>query len=175
MTRDEFIRNRMRDEMAMYRWLFRVSAAAVVGAAALAVAMLVTGGLLQALSVLSIGLTLLMYGVSARSQAASFQDALDEIGDATDLAENVAFSLDTQNMILVVLMPAKQLQGMFIAYAVTTVMLLAGAITMFVLIEDRELVFDLLGALLAAGGILMLILSVKTFRSWQGAKQLNLR
>ncbi|MDO4532339.1 MAG: hypothetical protein Q4C36_01320 [Coriobacteriia bacterium] len=170
MMKEEFILTRLRDERAMYRVLFIVCVVAVLSAAALAVAMLVSGAIGEALYVIGLGAGIGLAGIGSYASSKSLSRALDEVeADVEGLAFIEDYSVPTATVIEKLLLPAKTYFQLVVAYGASAAMMVVGGILIVVLVEGEK-VLVALGLLLLLGGLLVGVLAIKSFRNWKAAK-----
>ena len=174
MTREEYILQRLRDDRAQYRTLGIVCLAATVGAACLGIAMILGGGVGPAIATFSIGATLGGYYLVNRSSFRAVDAAVREIeADPEGLAFPEDYSVATATIIEKAQMPTKTYRQLTIAYGICGVMMVGLGIFLTVLMVDsfglgsdsENVVFAVLGALLAAGGVLLCILAYQAARN----------
>ena len=154
----------------MYRVLFVVCIVAALGAAVLAVAMLVSGALGEALYVIGLGAGIGLAGAGFCASAKSLSRALDEVeADVEGLAYIEDYSVSTATVIEKLLLPAKTYFQLVVAYGASAAMMVVGGILIVVLAEGEKALVAL-GLLLLVGGLLVGVLAFKSFRNWKAAK-----
>ena len=154
----------------MNRVLFVVCIAAAIGAAVLAVAMLASGGIAEALSVIGLGAGIGLAGIGSYSSAKSLSQVLEEVeSDVEGLAFIEDYSVSTATAIEKLMLPAKTYFQLFVAYGASAAMMVAGGILLVVLVEGEKALMAL-GLLLLVGGLLVGVLALKAFRNWGAAK-----
>lgn len=179
MTRDEFLYRQLKEDRSLYRGLAFVYGAAALAALVMAYFAYGKSGFAPVVVFASaaIGLGLSAYG--SWGEQKRFAAALDEIGDDPRGADTCrTYSEATARIIARTRKPAKTHRQLFIAYGIVFLMLVAGGVFLIVIgLTDfrggEQTMLLGFGALLVFGGVLLGILTVRSFRNWRAAIALD--
>ena len=173
MTREEFILTRLYDERRMYRVLFFVCLVASLATVVMAVAMIVTGGIAEALSAIGVGAGVFASSLGFNASANSLSHVLQEVESDVEGLEFIEdYTVSTATAIQKLMLPAKTYFQQFIAYTACSVPMIAGGIVIVVFVWDEKALVAL-GLLLLLGGMLVGVLAFKSIRNWRAAKLLS--
>lgn len=175
MTRDEFILQRLKDEMSMYRVLFAVCVLAAVAGAALAAYAVVAGDVPNALPFLGMACGFGVTAYASKSKVDSLSPLHEQFkDDPTGLATRRDFPRETVLVIAGLQKRTKEYLQMTIAYGICSAMLLAGGIVIYAVSdwEDAQPLFIALGTLLVLGFVWLAVLAFQSFRNWRNVTEL---
>lgn len=172
MTRDEFLYRQIEGNRSLYRGIAFVYGAAAIGAVVMGIAALVVGRPAGLFALLAMGGGMVGSAIASWSEHKTYADALDEIGPSpVGVDTRRTYSQRTAEAIALSRMSAKELMQQWIAYGIIALSMIAGGVFLVVVMLDmEETIFALLGAGLAAGGAVLLFMSIKSFRNWQVAR-----
>ena len=175
MTRGEFVLQRLKDELAMYRVLFVVCVVAEIAALALMAYATFTGGIEGFLTFAGSALFFVFWGMACKGRRDSLAEIYREVGDdPAGIVDRRDFPKQTVLALVQLQRPTKEYLQLTIAYGICAVMLIAGAVLIYwVASWERELIFIGLGSLLLLGGFWLAVLTFQAARNWRTSKQLD--
>lgn len=174
--RDEILYKQLKDNRSMYRGVMVVFALVAVAAVIMGIVTLLfmdAGRALFVLLAFAAGA-----GVSAYNsfmQYKSYASALEEIGpNPAGVDTCKTYSASTAKVIASSRLSQKELFQQFFAYTLVGVMLIGFGILFFVLLRSDSVdIYTLIGAGMLAGGVVVVFLGIKAFRSWVAVRSLN--
>lgn len=173
MNADEFLYERLKQDVRLHRGMWIVLTivaigAAIAGVVGLAMGKSVSGGVTMFCSAAAFGI----YAFVMRAIMKSNMAVLDEIGDdPTGLIDRDDLSERSEGILMGLLLTQKEYRGQAIAYAAIAATMIAGAAIIILLgIESPE--FLPFGVLLLIGSFLLIRLSVQAARNLKTAKVL---
>lgn len=175
MTEGEFMLQRLKDELSMYRVLFVVCVAAGIASIVLMVVATSMRGPDGFFVFISFALFFASWGFTCKSKRDSLESAFRDVGDDPegiisrhDLPKQTVLELAQLHH------PTKTYLQLVIAYGLCAIMLLAGSVVIYVVaFEERELVFAALASLLVLGFLWLAVLTFQSARNWRASKQLD--
>ena len=174
MTKDELTVQQLKEDATTFRVLFFVVAAACVASLALVVAAVVTGRPDGIWLFLPFAIGFATSAMAMRGRFTSAEGALVEIGDnPTDLDQWHDYSRPTMSALRSAQHTTKEYLQLWLAYGICGVMMLGLGVLGLVLLWGDEPALLAVCSLLPAGGVLLLVLTAQSFRSWRVSKRLD--
>lgn len=174
MTRDELILQQLKTDARVYRVLFVVVVIAAAASVALGIFAIATDRPDGLFVFIPFALSFAGSAIPMNSRSKAAAGAVREIGDnPTDLDQYHDYSRETMSALRTAQHTTKEYLQLWVAYGICAVMMIGLGIMLLVLLWGDEPALLALAGLLAAGGVLLFVLAVESFLSWQMAKKLD--
>ncbi len=175
--RDEFLYNQVKSGRTMYRVLAVIYGSCTVAALVLGVLGITVRGLSALLQGVLLSLSTVLPAFASWHTYKAHVSALEEIGeDPTGIDTYRGYSKSTAELIASERRTTKEYCQLWVAYGVLTLTLLFFGLLLLALGTDAfggDTLLLVVGVLMTAGGLLLLHLTLKAFRSWRISRRLD--
>ncbi len=169
MTKDEFILMRMREDTQLYKYLYVVDAAVVVGFIVIFIAMVVTGRIGANIGRIAFCACIVAQLIPMFRRSDAYKEALAEL-EAAAVDPDVPISESTYQLTQDLVTSSKALWSQVFAYGIIACVMVAGAVVIFLVAADEPALF-IFGGILLGMAILLAILAFRAYRASGIAKQ----